>query len=173
VIDGPGRMQAARARGAVLFLCLVFLLILGVLGSSAIETSVLALRLARNQQDVQSAFEAAEAALRRGEAVVAALGVDAMDGWHDPAVWHDGAAGPPGAGQYRIEHLATVVDEPAGLVVFVVTGRGSGNRGGVPVLLQSTFGRVLSPPDPDDASPDRPIRLGASAGRLSWRELAH
>jgi Tfp pilus assembly protein PilX len=144
-----------------------------VLGSSAMETAALAVRLARNQQDVQNAFQAAEAALRQGEAGVAALDVLGMDGWQDSAVWQGNATGASGAGQYRIEHLASVQDEPASLVVFRVTARGFGDQSGVHVLLQTTYGRVLWPPDPDDESPDRQIRLGPAVGRLSWRELAH
>jgi len=181
----PQRCRPAGARGAVLFLCLVVLLVLGVLGGAAVETSVLEVRLARNQQDVQTAFQAAEAALRQGEAQAAALDLEAIDAgtgswrpaapeatgrWRDPAVWHGRGTGASGTGRYLIEHLASVEEEAFRLVVFRVTARGVGSRADVPVLLQTTYGRVW-PLAGSAGSADEGFPPGLRAGRLSWREL--
>jgi type IV pilus assembly protein PilX len=186
-MDFPGRSGAAGMRGAVLFLCLVLLLVLGVIGTSALETSVLEVRLARNHQDVQTAFQAAEAALRQGEAVVAALDDDAataVDGgsswrvamsdhtfsWRDPAVWRGPGTGASGAGRYLIERLAAAEDERTRLVVFRVTARGVGRHGDVHVLLQSTYGHAWWSVVEDEAV-DRDRLVGLPVGRLSWREV--
>lgn len=57
----------ARQRGAALAISLIFLLILTLLGITAMSGSTVQERLAGNQRDLELAFEAAEAALRDGE----------------------------------------------------------------------------------------------------------
>jgi len=53
--------------GAALITALVFLLILTILGISAMQMSILEERMAGNTRDLTIAFEAAESALRDGE----------------------------------------------------------------------------------------------------------
>ncbi|MDT8427358.1 MAG: PilX N-terminal domain-containing pilus assembly protein [Pseudomonadales bacterium] len=53
--------------GAVLIFCLVFLLILTMMGVSSMESTILEERMAGNMQDHGRAFQAAEAALQAGE----------------------------------------------------------------------------------------------------------
>ena len=53
--------------GISLVIVMIFLVILSLLGVSAIQTSTLSSRIARNEADRSLAFQAAEAALRDGE----------------------------------------------------------------------------------------------------------
>ncbi len=55
-------------RGVALFISLVLLLVLTIIGVSAVQTTSLEERMARNTHDSVLAFEAAEVALRTGEA---------------------------------------------------------------------------------------------------------
>ncbi|QKT04349.1 hypothetical protein HUS23_11290 [Ectothiorhodospiraceae bacterium 2226] len=54
-------------RGAVLLVSLLFLLVLSMLGVTALKTTLLEERMAGNLRDQQLAFQAAEAALRAGQ----------------------------------------------------------------------------------------------------------
>ena len=54
-------------RGVALFISLVLLLVLTIIGVSAVQTTSLEERMARNTHDSVLAFEAAEVALRTGE----------------------------------------------------------------------------------------------------------
>ena len=64
-------MQPAQRRstqqGVVLVVCLIFLLVLTVLGVTAMRTTQLEERMAGNARNGKIAFQAAEAALREGE----------------------------------------------------------------------------------------------------------
>ncbi len=54
-------------RGVALFISLVLLLVLTIIGVSAVQTTSMEERMARNTHDSVLAFEAAEVALRSGE----------------------------------------------------------------------------------------------------------
>ncbi len=56
-----------QQNGAVLVFCLVFLLVLTMMGVASMESSVLEERMAGNLQDYNAAFQAAEASLQVGE----------------------------------------------------------------------------------------------------------
>jgi len=58
---------AARQRGAILIFCLVFLLVLTMMGAASMETAVLEERMAGNMQDQNVAFQAAETSLQSAE----------------------------------------------------------------------------------------------------------
>ena len=60
---------AARAyqRGSVLVVALIFLLLLSIVGLGAMQSSTLQERMAGNSRDMNTAFQAAEAALREAE----------------------------------------------------------------------------------------------------------
>ncbi len=60
-----------RQGGIALFVCLALLLVLGIAGVSGVRTTILEQRMARNLVDADLAFQAAEAALRQGEAFLA------------------------------------------------------------------------------------------------------
>ena len=124
-----------RQQGIVLFISLVLLLVLTIAGVSAVQTTTLEERMARNSHDSLIAFQAAEAALRQAEnwmdanvvgtAVFDPAGAAGMwtaaefgedDRWTDDAVWSSGQTVavpvnmPDVAAQprYLIEWLATV-----------------------------------------------------------------
>ena len=178
-VSAAAPVGRARRDGIALFVCLVVLLALGVAAVSASQTVSLEARMARNGHDGQLALQAAEAALREGERLVASAGFDpAAPGsygisgfsglvpWSWPETWRsagsrvaaslDGVAEPP---RFIVERITSGTDEP----VFVVTARAVGGSPHAVVVLQSTF--TLSPEGGDRASgPGRAIRL-------SWREL--
>jgi type IV pilus assembly protein PilX len=67
-------MRAMRKQeGVVLFMSLVMLLMLTVLGISSVQTTTLQQRMARNANDSNIAFNAAESALRDGEDLLEGL----------------------------------------------------------------------------------------------------
>jgi type IV pilus assembly protein PilX len=57
----------SRQRGVALFISLVLLLVLTIIGVSAVQTTSLEERMARNSHDSVLAFQSAEAALREAE----------------------------------------------------------------------------------------------------------
>ncbi len=59
--------------GAVLAVALIFLLVLTILGVSSMKSTVLEEKMAGNMRDQSLAFQAAEAALREGEAFIETL----------------------------------------------------------------------------------------------------
>ena len=68
--------------GIVLFMSLVMLLLLTMLGVSSIQTTSLQLRMARNANDGNLAFQAAEVALRDGEDLLEDL--NSLNDFGDP-----------------------------------------------------------------------------------------
>ena len=131
-------MGAMRSKGVALFVSLILLLMLTIIGVSAVRTSTLEMRMVRNSHDAMLAFQAAEAGLREAEASL--VGLDSLadfgeqgeagrwavaplgeaDRWTLPGVWAEGsrqsvAATGTGGGssRYMIEHLTTLdVTEP-------------------------------------------------------------
>lgn len=59
--------HSARQGGVALFISLVLLLVLTIIGVSAVQSTSLEVRMARNDQDSLLAFQAAESALRDAE----------------------------------------------------------------------------------------------------------
>ena len=54
-------------QGAILAMCLIFLVVLTVIAVGSMETTILEERMAGNMQDYNVAFQAAERALEVGE----------------------------------------------------------------------------------------------------------
>jgi type IV pilus assembly protein PilX len=71
-----------KQEGIVLFMSLVMLLLLTALGVSSIQTTSLQQRMARNANDSNLAFQAAEAALRDGEDLLE--GLNSLNDFGDP-----------------------------------------------------------------------------------------
>ncbi len=67
-------------QGAILIVCLLFMLIMTVLGTSSMQRLTLGERMTANFWDENLAFQAAEAALRHGEDVVVGK-EDVEDNW--------------------------------------------------------------------------------------------
>jgi type IV pilus assembly protein PilX len=128
---------ATRNRGVALFISLVLLLVLTIIGISAVQTTSLETRMARNEYDTLLAFQAAESALRDAEAFLETVVTTALftDTAVDPGLWTVADVGDPnrwdeanvwtGANsieapvggvvaeepRYIIEHVASVVRE--------------------------------------------------------------
>ncbi len=126
-----GRKQT----GVALFISLVLLLILTIIGVSAVQTTSLEVRMSRNEHDTLLAFQAAESALRDAEVQlegvantaafngtnglypIADLGLD--DVWEDANVWTGANSvvtandidGTAADARYIIEYLGAVVRE--------------------------------------------------------------
>jgi type IV pilus assembly protein PilX len=135
----PKLGQRRRSAGVALFISLVLLLMLTIIGVSAVQSTSLEVRMARNDHDSLLAFQAAESALRDAEDqlegitaivnftdagtnglwTVADLGDPPR--WEDPNVWDDAQSlsvvaptnvpGVAGDPRYIIEHAATVIRE--------------------------------------------------------------
>ena len=143
--DPAGRIRPgvdARQRGMALFVCLALLLVLGIAGSSAVRTTILEERMARNAGDALLAFQAAEAALREGEELLAGgvagiefftdegndgLWTPARPGeaerWTIPGIWD------PGSSRSRSvrNHLDLVAEQPRFIVERIATLRSTAN----------------------------------------------
>jgi type IV pilus assembly protein PilX len=128
-----------KNRGVALFISLVLLLVLTIIGVSAVQTSTLETRMARNEHDTLLAFQAAESALRDGENLLETLTstdgftdaggnglwtvaeLDQVNRWETAGVWERSSstsvAAPTTVGvvkerpRYLIEHIASVVRE--------------------------------------------------------------
>ena len=75
-------------RGVALFISLVLLLVLTIIGVSAVQTTSLEVRMARNDYDSLLAFQAAESALRDAEvAIEALLTLDDFDDTGSLGLW--------------------------------------------------------------------------------------
>ena len=75
-------------RGVALFISLVLLLVLTIIGVSAVQTTSLEVRMARNDYDSLLAFQAAESALRDAElAIGALLSTDDFDDTGTNGLW--------------------------------------------------------------------------------------
>ena len=135
--SNPNRRFSNKQHGVALFISLVLLLLLTIIGVSAVQTTSLELRMARNDNDTLLAFQAAESALRDAEAfldlvVSTAVFTDAGNAgrWTiaplgDPARWEQaniwtGAnsivaatviTGVDQQARFIVEHAATVVRE--------------------------------------------------------------
>ncbi|HBZ29300.1 MAG TPA: hypothetical protein DEO56_01675 [Nitrosomonas nitrosa] len=70
----------SRQRGVVLVTGLIFLVILTLLGVTAMQTTILEERMAGNLRDENLAFQAAEAALREGELFLEQITLPVFDG---------------------------------------------------------------------------------------------
>lgn len=128
-------MRRGQQAGVALFISLVLLLILTIIGVSAVQTTSLEVRMTRNEHDNLLAFQAAESALRDAEVQLEAiptvaafndtnglyqipdLGLD--DVWENAAVWTGGNSvqapnaidGTSAQARYIIEYLGAVVRE--------------------------------------------------------------
>ena len=67
VLSTQGFVGATRERGASLIMVMIILTIISILGIAGIQISVMSERGARNDRDLQIAWEAAEAALLDAE----------------------------------------------------------------------------------------------------------
>ncbi|MFC3853853.1 PilX N-terminal domain-containing pilus assembly protein [Salinispirillum marinum] len=161
-------LTAARQRGVALLVSLVLLLALSMLAISAMQGTIMQERMSVNQRDLAQAFNAAETALRAGEAALQAnplnfLGNAALPNpmvWnpempvgHDPADPNWGgnviavlgvAADPARNPVYHIAEAGVICPEggessAACDELYVVTARGLGGQANSATVLQSTI----------------------------------
>jgi type IV pilus assembly protein PilX len=163
------RVPARRAQsGAILVIALIFLLVLTLIGVTAMQSTTVQERMAGNFRDYNLAMQAAEAALREAENVIATPGLlppcdgsaacfQEADADENPefeaqplAAWA-GYAGPAIGDvsqqpRYIIESLrpqlsgASAADESLVLpCMFRITARGVGANPNTVVTLQTTF----------------------------------
>jgi type IV pilus assembly protein PilX len=140
IVKRPGTISLNRrtTRGVALFVSLVLLLILTIIGVSAVQTTSLETRMARNEHDLLLGFQAAESALRDAEAFLetvvstAAFSDTGNNGlwtmpplgeperWRTAAIWTGTGSveAPTPVGEvvaasprYFIEHIAAVIRE--------------------------------------------------------------
>lgn len=139
-----------RQQGAALVIGLIILVVLTLIGVQAMRTNIVQERMAGNMRERNVAFQAAEAALRVGEA--AGPFVTSNLALANPAAWDgsgsagsipgfdDGVAGPPvyqvGPPQY-VRVGATL--PPEYRYVYPVTARGLGGQQTSVVVVQSVF----------------------------------
>lgn len=139
------RNYHASQRGTALVFALVTLLILTIIGVSAMNTTTLQEKMAHNLKDKNLAFQAAESALKRGETfVITETNFDKIvapvptgdDGLHDSvgattSVWED----------------ATLW---AGTDVFAYSGLDSSKLSAQPKYIVEYLGTTVDPGDPFD-----------------------
>ncbi|MCC5810795.1 MAG: hypothetical protein JJU06_10520 [Ectothiorhodospiraceae bacterium] len=147
------RTNYQRQRGAALIISLMLLLIMTLIGVTAMQTSTLQERMAGNSRDRSLAFQSSEAALREGEDWVMAnfAGLDTADRLDNPAAW-DGSdftgslnvdaaqlAGPAvfHAGPPRRARVGVTVP-PEWRYFYPVTSRGEGGRTTTVIILRTT-----------------------------------
>jgi len=103
--SGPRhRPTAMRQRGMTLVVSLIFLLILTILGVTAVNTSTLQQKMAGNMRDADMALQVAETGLRGGEARLMALyasGKPAADATGSSGVWLQGIPQTLNSGWWR------------------------------------------------------------------------
>lgn len=158
-----------REQGAVLIISLIILVILTILGMSAMQSTSLEERMAGNMRDRDIAFQAAEAGLRDGEAYLQSVTLPTFDGTNglyqpDNSLWTtvdwtgtgvraysgtiDQVAVQP---TYYLEELPNAVTPGSSLVIgftppeapvnYRVTAHGVGVSNTSVAILQSTFRR--------------------------------
>lgn len=147
-----------REHGSALAVALIFLLLMTLLGVSAMRGSNMQERMAGNLRDRNMAFQAAEAALRGGEAwlmnVVNQQTAGLNPQINNPAAWTGAAPAPTGTVGALDGQLAGdpefYVGPPSlrrvGIQlppdfrrIYPVTARGEGGSDVAVVVLQSTF----------------------------------
>jgi len=74
--DMPTTFDTATQRGAVLVISLLILLLLTIIGITAMRTTTMEEKMAGNMRDQNLAFQAAEAALRDGESRLSVLSAE-------------------------------------------------------------------------------------------------
>lgn len=152
-------------RGSALIIGIIFLLVMTMLGLTAMQTTSLEERMAGNMRDRNLAAQSAELALRLGEEDILDNSAPAGQGVYDlhanPAPdesvaanwtagntlpWPGTAGAPPaGAPLFWIEQRPSVKSTtslesstPADVAIYEVTARSAGASGTSPVILRST-----------------------------------
>lgn len=137
-----------RERGAVLVVSLILLLVLSLIGVSSMQGTSIQERMSANLKDQYSAFNAAEAALRQGEAQAqVSYRNDAIDVGGILTGSHAASFAGQSVPTWRVEMLSTLEGSGSSIVVgippqgaaFLVTASSAGISGGSEVMLESIY----------------------------------
>ena len=159
----------AHQTGSVLIISLLFLLLLTLVGVTAMQSTTMEERMAGNTRDASLAFQASEAALREAEASLEQAVVGPFDGtnglyqpaavgatprWDDAATnWQIWSGNLPGVSQqpeYIIEEMPPYPDPDGSLEadaplpevqMYRITANGYGGNPNTQVTLQTTYRR--------------------------------
>ncbi|MCC5858552.1 MAG: hypothetical protein JJT90_10370 [Ectothiorhodospiraceae bacterium] len=152
------RCGGRRERGAALIISLLLLLVMTLIGVTAMQTSTLQERMAGNTRDRNLAFQSAEAALREGEDWVMGnfVVLDDAEPLKLPAAWDGADPAPDGSVDVDAEQLAGPgvflggpprrqrqgiqmgAGGPSFRYFYSVTARGEGGTDTAVVVLRST-----------------------------------
>lgn len=117
-------MPTQKQSGIALITSLIFLIVLTLIGVTAMQTATLEERMAGNMRDVNLAFQASEAALREGERFLQAAVLPDFDGtdglyqpagFTDPPLWEQDAVWESAASVYS-ETLNEVATPPSFII---------------------------------------------------------
>lgn len=156
-----------RQRGSALIITLLTLLVLTILGTSAVQVSILDEKMAGNLRNSNLAFQAAETALRSGETALAAMtnaqlastnfncsyglypvGDFNCDGTRDDApIWENGNMtwSITQSVRYNGSALTEVVKTPPAYIIEQLAGVvGGGGSKGLPATVDSGYYRITA-----------------------------
>jgi len=144
----------SKQQGAVLLISIVVLLILTILGVSAMRNTVMEEKMVGNMRDKGLSFQAAEATLRYAEKYIEdnIVSTNAFDTNTFDSTYN--VAEPP---RFIIQHLSSIATNQNNLnlgnygqntgagtnEIFLITARATGGSGDAPVILQTTYGKIL------------------------------
>ncbi len=173
VMNAHCEFTGGRQRGAVLVITLIMLLVLTILGITAMQTTTMQEKMAGNARDRDLAFQSAESALRAGEDYIEGLTAtsgfgstsglysesDAEPDWTASSTWSSAITysnaiqGVAAAPKYYIKILAVVSAPRTSLVlppnvggtvtIFQITAKGTGSSPNSQVVLQSRYGKIF------------------------------
>lgn len=141
-----------RQQGVALFISLVLLLVLTIAGVSAVQTTSLEERMARNSHDSLIAFQSAEAALRQAEnwlegninttanfSPAGANGLWTAADFGDAEVWEDAGVW-SGTGSVQVTtSIPDVAAQPRYVIEWVATVQRTENA----VMMQSSYNSLF------------------------------
>lgn len=155
---GNSGSKFRRQRGGALAIALILLLVMTLLGVQSMRSNIQQERMAANQQDRDLAFQAAEAALRVGEADRPQFTSNKTDlanpvDWADPSGWDSGTgadgqvpgfdAALEGNPHYHVgppQYVRIGISiPPEWRYIHPVTSIGFGGQPGTAVVIQSFF----------------------------------
>lgn len=147
-------ISAINQKGVVLVTGLVFLVMMTILGVTAMQNTVLEERMAGNLRDENLAFQAAEAALREGERFLEQITLPAFNGsdglYHhasspapDPMTW----TGWTTSGKTTTTTITGAASQPRYIIEQLVSVPFQGTKGSAqqsPVTNMSNMYRVIA-----------------------------
>lgn len=152
--SGSSKMTR-KQKGVALFVSLVLLLVLTIVGVSAVQTTSLEERMARNTHDNVLAFQAAESALREAEQWVAANVVSTAsfvaggdNGRYSAAVfdqeenWSNAATWAGGNSRVATAAVQGVAEQPRYIIEWVATVQRDDNPGMLTSSYATLFDRI-------------------------------